>query len=100
MKEKKNHLIKYIQKHNKYYTKITLLTIFLILIQICICITYDTSWLLSAFTLYGYVSHMIHVYDNLSVVPIAVYHICYTPAVERQNHSLKKYMEICVLYHI
>jgi hypothetical protein len=38
--------------------------------------------------------------DNLSVVPIAVYHTCYTPAVERQNHSLKEYMEICVLYHI
>jgi hypothetical protein len=38
--------------------------------------------------------------DNLSVEPIAVYHIGYTPAVERQNHSPKKYMEICVLYHI
>jgi hypothetical protein len=38
--------------------------------------------------------------DNLSVAPIALYHICYTPAVERQNHSLKKYMEMCVLYHI
>jgi hypothetical protein len=38
--------------------------------------------------------------DNLSVAPIAVYHICYTPAVERQNHSLNKYMEKCVLYHI
>jgi hypothetical protein len=42
----------------------------------------------------------IMVIDNLSVAPIAVYHICYTPAVERQNHSLKKYMEICVLYRI
>jgi hypothetical protein len=38
--------------------------------------------------------------DNLSVAPIAVYHICYTAAVERQNHSLKKYMEMCVLYHV
>jgi hypothetical protein len=38
--------------------------------------------------------------DNLSVAPIGVYHICYTPAVERQNHSLKKYIEICVLYHM
>jgi hypothetical protein len=38
--------------------------------------------------------------DNLSVAPIAVYHICYTPAVDRQNHSLKKHMEVCVLYHI
>jgi hypothetical protein len=38
--------------------------------------------------------------ENLSVVPIALYHICYTAAVERQNHSLKKCMEICVLYHI
>jgi hypothetical protein len=49
--------------------------------------------------------YMYHVWynmfiDNLSVVPIAVYHICYTPAVERQNHSHKKYMEVCVLYHI
>jgi hypothetical protein len=24
------------------------------------CITYDTSWLLSAVTLYGYVSQMVH----------------------------------------
>jgi hypothetical protein len=38
--------------------------------------------------------------DILSVAPIAVYRICDTAAVERQNHSLKKYMEICVLYHI
>jgi hypothetical protein len=38
--------------------------------------------------------------DNLSVAPIGVYYICYIPAVERQNHSLKKYMEIYVLYHI
>jgi hypothetical protein len=38
--------------------------------------------------------------DNLSVASIGVYHICYIPAVERQNHSLKKYMEIRVLYHI
>jgi hypothetical protein len=61
--KKKFHLIKYIQKHNRYYTKITLLTIFRILMKICVCITYDTSWLLSTFTLYGYVSHMIqHVY--------------------------------------
>jgi hypothetical protein len=37
--QKKFHLIKYIQKHNKYYTKITLLMIFWILIKICICIT-------------------------------------------------------------
>jgi hypothetical protein len=30
--------------------------------------------------------------ENLSVAPIAVYHICYSAAVERQNHSLiKKY---------
>jgi hypothetical protein len=58
--QKKFHLINYIQKHNKYYTKINLLTIFRILMKICICITYDTSRLLSNFTLYGYVSHMIH----------------------------------------
>jgi hypothetical protein len=38
--------------------------------------------------------------DNLSVAPIALYHICYTAAVERQNHSLKKYMDKSVLYHI
>jgi hypothetical protein len=38
--------------------------------------------------------------DNLSVAPLGVYHMGYTAAVERQNHSLKKYMEICVLYHI
>jgi hypothetical protein len=37
--------------------------------------------------------------DNLSVAPIALYHLSYTAAVERQNHSIKKYMEICVLYH-
>jgi hypothetical protein len=47
---------------------------------------------------------MYHIYnmfiDKLSVAPVGVYHICYIPAVERQNHSLKKYMEICVLYHI
>jgi hypothetical protein len=57
--DKKFHLIKYTQKHNKYYTKITLLTIFIILIKICICITYDTSWLLSTFTLYGHLSNVI-----------------------------------------
>jgi hypothetical protein len=69
--------------------------------KICICITYDTSWLLSTFTLYVYVSHMINMFiDNLSVAPIGVYHICYTPTVVRQNHSLTKYMEICVLYHM
>jgi hypothetical protein len=45
--QKKFHLIKYIQKHNKYYTKIILLTIFRISMKIYICITYDTSWLLS-----------------------------------------------------
>jgi hypothetical protein len=71
---KKIHMIKYIQKHNKYYTKITLLTIFQILMKICICITYDTSRLLSTFTLYGYVSHMIkHVYwQPLSVAHCSV----------------------------
>jgi hypothetical protein len=37
--------------------------------------------------------------DNFSVAPFGVYHNCYTPAVDRQNHSLTKYMEICVLYH-
>jgi hypothetical protein len=38
--------------------------------------------------------------DNLSLAPIAVYHICYTPAVKRQNHSLKniwKYV-YCIIY--
>jgi hypothetical protein len=40
--QKEFHLIKYIQKHNKYYTKITFLTIFRILMKICVCITYDT----------------------------------------------------------
>jgi hypothetical protein len=50
--KKKFHLIKYIQKHNKYYTKITLLAVFGILMKICVCITYDTSWLLSTFTLH------------------------------------------------
>jgi hypothetical protein len=78
---KKFHLIKYIKKHNKHYTKITLFDYFLnfnenlymyhiwyimVIVNfyiICICITYDTSWLLSTFTLYGDVSHMIqHVY--------------------------------------
>jgi hypothetical protein len=38
--------------------------------------------------------------DNLSVAHIAVYHICYTAAVEGQKLSLKKYMEICVLHRI
>jgi hypothetical protein len=38
--------------------------------------------------------------DNLLVGPSAVYHICYTPAVERQNHYVKKYIEIYILYHI
>jgi hypothetical protein len=99
--KKKFNQIKYIQKHNKYYTKITILTIFRFLMKICICIAYDTAWLLSTVTLYGYVSHMIqHVYWQPLSAPIAVYHICYSAAVERQNHSLKKYMEICVLYHI
>jgi SPX domain protein involved in polyphosphate accumulation len=60
--DKEINLIKYIQKHNKYYTKITLLKIFRILMKICMCITYDTSWLLSTVTLYEYISHMIHVY--------------------------------------
>jgi hypothetical protein len=41
-----------------------------------------------------------HVIDNLSVPPIALYHICYTAAVERQNHSLEKYIEACVLYYM
>jgi hypothetical protein len=46
-----------------------------------------------------YVMDMYHIWynmfiDNLSVAPIGVYHMCYTPAVERQNHSLKKYVEI------
>jgi hypothetical protein len=69
--------------------------------KICICITYDTSWLLSTVTLYGYVSHMINMFiDNLSLAPIALYHICNTAAVERQNHSLSKYMEICTVFII
>jgi hypothetical protein len=38
--------------------------------------------------------------DSLSVAPIAVYHICYSAAVERQKHSLKKYMDKYVLYHV
>jgi hypothetical protein len=41
------------------YTEINLLTISRILMKICICITYGTSWLLSTVTLYGYVSHMV-----------------------------------------
>jgi hypothetical protein len=51
---------------------------------------------------YLYMYHICYVMfiDNLSVVPIAVYRICYSAAVERQNHSLKKYMKICVLFHI
>jgi hypothetical protein len=47
---------------------------------------------------------MYHIWYNMfidvSLPPIALYHICYSPAVERQNHSLKKYVEICVLCHI
>jgi hypothetical protein len=35
--------------------------------------------------------------DNLSVPPIALYHICYTAAVERQNHFLRKYV-YCIVY--
>jgi hypothetical protein len=88
--QKKFYLIKYIQKHNKYYTKITLLKIFRIFTKICICTTYDTSWLLSTVTLYGYDHIWCNMFiDNLSVPPIALYHICYTRAVERQNHSFK-----------
>jgi hypothetical protein len=38
--------------------------------------------------------------DNLSVAPIALYHICYTEAVERQNVPLRniwKYV-YCIIY--
>jgi hypothetical protein len=38
--------------------------------------------------------------DNLSVAPIALYHICYTPAVERQNHSLNKYGNMCTVSYM
>jgi hypothetical protein len=40
---KKIHPIKYIQKHRKYYTKITLLAIFRIFMKICVCIAYGTQ---------------------------------------------------------